>query len=43
MKKNNIYFTQVTVVGLVKKLIDNDEEKVRYNCHVTGKFGPAAH
>ena len=43
MKKNNIYFTKVTVVGFVKKLIDNDEEKVRDHCHVTGKFGRAAH
>ena len=26
-----------------KKLIDNDEEKVRDHCHVTGKFRGAAH
>ena len=25
VKKKNIYFNQVTVVGFVKKLIDNDE------------------
>ena len=24
-------------------LIDNDEEKVRYHCHVTGKFRRTAH
>ena len=28
---------------ICKKLIDNDEEKVRYHCHVTGKFRGAAH
>ena len=25
------------------KLIDNDDEKVRDHCHVTGKFRGAAH
>ena len=28
---------------ICKKLIDNDEEKVRDQCHVTGKLGGAAH
>ena len=28
---------------ICKKLIDNDDEKVRDNCHVTGKFRGAAH
>ena len=28
---------------ICKKLIDNDNEKVRDNCHVTGKFREAAH
>ena len=28
---------------ICKKLIDNDEEKVIYHCHVTGKFRGAAH
>ena len=28
---------------ICKKLIDNDEEKLRYHCHVTGKFRGAAH
>ena len=43
MKKKNIYFNKATVAGFVKKLIDNDEEKVRDHCHVTGKFRGAAH
>ena len=34
---------RVTVVGFVKKLIDNDEENVRDHCHVIGKFRGAAH
>ena len=38
MKKKNTYFNKVTVVRFVKKLIDNDEEKVRDHLHVTGKF-----
>ena len=28
---------------ICKKLIDNDQEKVRDHCHVTGKFRGAAH
>ena len=28
---------------IYKKLIDNDEEKVRDLCHLTGKFREAAH
>ena len=28
---------------ICKKLIDNDEEKVRDHCHVTDKFRSAAH
>ena len=43
LKKKNIYFNKVTVVRYVKKLIDNDEEKVRDHCHVNGKFRRAAH
>ena len=43
MKKKNIYVNKVTFVGFVKKLFDNDEEKVRDHCHVTGKFRGAAH
>ena len=28
---------------IYEKLIDNDDEKVRDHCHVTGKFRGAAH
>ena len=42
VKKKNIYFDKVTC-WICKKLIDNDEEKVRYHCHVNGKFRGAAH
>ena len=43
MEKKNIYFNKVTVVGFVKKLIDNDEENARDHCHVNGKFRGAAY
>ena len=28
---------------ICKKLIDNDEDKVRVHCHITGKFRGASH
>ena len=28
---------------ICKKLIDNDEDKVRDHCHISGKFRGAAH
>ena len=43
MKKKNICFNKVAVVGFVKKLIDNDEKKVRDHSHLTAKFRGAAH
>ena len=43
MKKNNIYFSKIIIVGFAKKLIDNNDEKVRDHCHITGKFRGAAH
>ena len=43
LKNKKIYFKKVIIVGFVKKLIDNDEDKVRDHCHVTGKFRGAAH
>ena len=36
-------FQQSNNCWICKKLIDNDEEKVRDHCHVTGKFRSAAH
>ena len=30
-------------IWICKKLIDNDEEKVRGHCHATGRFRSAAH
>ena len=36
-------FQQSSSCWICKKLIDNDEEKVRDHCHVTGKFRGAAH
>ena len=35
-------FQQSSSCWICKKLIDDDEEKVRDHCHVTGKFGGAA-
>ena len=42
MKKKNIYFNKVTVVGFVKNLLIMIK-KVRDHCHVTGKFQGGAH
>ena len=36
-------FQQSNNCWICKKLIDNDEEKVRDHCHGTGKFRSAAH
>ena len=36
-------FHQSNSCWICKKLIDNDDEKVRDHCHVTGKFRGAAH
>ena len=40
--KKNIYFKKSNC-WICKKLIDNDEEKVRDHCHITGNFRGAAH
>ena len=42
MNKKNIYLKKNSS-WICKKLIDNDEEKVRGHCHGTGKFRGAAH
>ena len=36
-------FQQSNSCWIRKKVIDNDEQKVRDHCHVTGKFRGAAH
>ena len=36
-------FQQSNSCWICKKLVDNDEEKVRDHCHVTGKFRGEAH
>ena len=36
-------FQQSNSYWICKKLTDNDEQKVRDHCHVTGKFRGAAH
>ena len=36
-------FQESNSCQICRKLIDNDEEKVRDHCHVTGKFRGAAH
>ena len=36
-------FQQNNSCWICKKFIDNDEEKVRDHCHLTGKFRGAAH
>ena len=41
-KKEEHLFQQSNSCWICKKLIDDDEEKVRDHCHVTGKFGGAA-
>ena len=36
-------FQWSNVCWICEKLIDNDDDKVRDRCHVTGKFRSAAH
>ena len=42
-EKEEHLFQQSNSCRICKKLIDNNEEKVRDNCQVTGKFRGAAH
>ena len=42
-KEEEHLFQQSNSCWICKKLIDNDEEKVRDHCHVTGKFRGAFH
>ena len=40
--RKNIYFNKVSS-WICEKTIDNDNEKLRDHCHITGKFRGAAH
>ena len=42
-EKEEHLFQQRNSCWICEKLIDNDDEKVRDHCHVTGKFRGAAH
>ena len=43
MKKKKNNFNLVTFCWICKKLIYDDDEKVRDHCHVTEKFRDAGH
>ena len=43
MKKKEEQFQSSNICWICEKLIDDDDEKVRNHCHVTGKFKGAAH
>ena len=42
-EKEEYLFQQSNNCWICKRLIDNEDEKVRDHCHITGKFGGAAH
>ena len=42
-KKEEHLFQQSNSCWICQKLIDNDKERVRDHCHVTGKFRGAVH
>ena len=42
-EKEEYLFQESNSSSICKRLIDNDEEKVRDHCHVTGKFRGIAH
>ena len=42
-EEEELLFQQNNICCICRKLIDNDEEKFRNHCHVTGKFRGAAH
>ena len=41
--KDEEQFQSIKICWIWEKLIDDDNEKVRDHCHVTGKFRGAAH
>ena len=42
-EKEEYLFQQSNICWICKKLIDNEDEKVRDHCHITGKFRGSAH
>ena len=42
-KEEEEQFKLSNVCWICEKLIDHDNEQVRYHCHVTGKFRGVAH
>ena len=42
-EKEKEQFQSCSILWICKTFIDNDDEKVRDHCHVTGKFRGAAH
>ena len=42
-EKEEDLFQKINNCWICKKLIDNDEDKVRDHCYVTGKFRGASH
>ena len=43
MSEEEHLFQQSNSCWICKELVDDDEEKIRVYCHVTGKFRGAAH
>ena len=43
MTEEEYLFQQSNTCWICKKLIDNEDEKVRVHCHITGKFRGSAH
>ena len=43
MSEEEQRFQSSRTCGICEKLIDDDDEKIRDHCHITGKFRDAAH
>ena len=43
MTEEEHLFQQSNSCWICKKIIDNDDEKVRHHCHITGKVRGSAH
>ena len=41
--KEETQFQSSDTCWICEKLIEDDDEKVRYHCQITGKFGGTAH